>query len=215
MSVKDMTGLRIGQSTVIKRAPNDKRGHAMWLCKCDCGKTFVTNGASLRNGHTKSCGCLQRKTASAMGTHHLSRTPLYKAWSGMIQRCENPKNTAYCDYGAKGITVCDEWHRFETFYEWAMANGYRSDLTIERKDLDKGYCPSNCTYITRAEQNRNTHRTHRIPCGNKTITAAEAARMAGLSRSTVAQWVRDGKVKDIDDVFRLEQAIDNGRHPRK
>jgi hypothetical protein len=132
----------------------------------------------------------------------------------MIQRCENPKNTAYRDYGAKGVTVCAEWHRFENFYEWAMANGYRSDLTIERKDLNKGYCPSNCTYITRAEQNRNTRRTHRIPCGDKTVTAAEAARMAGLNRATVAQWVRDGKVKDIADVFRLERAIDNGMHKR-
>lgn len=215
MSVKDMTGLRIGQSTVIKRAPNGKRGQAMWLCQCDCGKTFVTLGSSLRNGHTKSCGCLQRTTASKKGTHHLSKTPLFKTWFAMIQRCENPNNKAYQDYGARGIRVCDEWHNFGTFYAWAMANGYRSDLTIERKDLNKGYCPSNCTYITRAEQNRNTRRTHRIPCGDRTITAAEAARMAGLSRSTVAQWVRDSKVKDITDVFRLEKAIDNGRHPRK
>ena len=133
----------------------------------------------------------------------------------MRQRCENPNHTAFKDYGARGIQVCEEWCNFEAFYAWAMANGYRRDLTIERKDLNKGYCPSNCIYITRAEQNRNTRRTHRIICGERTITAAEAARMAGLSRSTVAQWVRDGKVKDIDDVFRLEQAIDNGMHPRK
>lgn len=202
MSVKDMTGQRHGSLLVISRAPSDAYGNAMWLCRCDCGKVFVTQGCAIRNGHTKSCGHLQRETASARSaTHRMSKTRLYKAWSGMKQRCENPKNSAYRDYGANGITVCEEWHSFESFYAWAMAQGYEQGLTVERNDNSKGYGPDNCRLATRKEQNRNTRRTHRIRNGKRVITAAEAGRIAGVDRSTVAHWVRDGLVETVEDVL--------------
>ena len=208
MGVKDMTNKRFAQFEVIERTENDKYGNARWRCICDCGKEFVAVGSSIRNGHTKSCGCLQRKTASEMsGTHRKSKTPLYKAWAGMKQRCENPNSTAYADYGAKGVTVCEEWHDFEVFYQWATTNGYKPGLTIERKDCSKGYCPENCTFATRAEQNRNTTRTHRVLCEGGAITAAEAARVAGLSRSTVAKWIRNGEVSTMTDILEKTKTI--------
>ena len=125
----------------------------------------------------------------------------------MIQRCENPHNGAYCDYGGKGIKVCEEWKDFRGFMEWAMANGYDDTLTIERKDNRKGYNPQNCRFATRAEQNRNTTRTHRIKYGDRVLTAAEAGRIVGVDRSSVAKWVRDGRVETMDDVFKIA-----GRH---
>lgn len=207
MALKDMAGQRFGLITVVRRAENDKYGNARWLCRCDCGKEFVTLGHSIRNGHTRSCGHLQRDKASEMlRTHQMSKTALYKSWAGMVQRCSNPNAKAYKDYGARGITVCDEWRDFQKFYEWAVRNGYKPGLTIERMDNNKGYEPSNCTYATRAEQNRNTTRTHRIETSDGFITAAEAARIANLSRSTVAKWAREGLVSSLEEVLAKAEA---------
>ena len=121
----------------------------------------------------------------------------------MKQRCSNPNNSAFKDYGANGVTVCDEWQSFERFYEWMMLQGDKPGLTVDRKDNSKGYSPENCRLATRAEQNRNTTRTHRIICGDRVITAAEAGRIVGTARSTVAKWAREGRVITIDDVYAL------------
>lgn len=207
MSAKDMMGLRFGSLTVIDRAPSDRYGNAMWLCRCDCGKEIVTQGHAMRNGHTRSCGHLQKEVAMANGTHHLSKDRLYKVWSGMRQRCENPNNRAYRDYGAKGVTVCEAWKDFEVFYRWMIAHGYRRGLTIDRIDNSKGYSPENCRLATRMQQNQNTSRTHKIECDGGFITAAQAGRAAGVSRSTVAKWARDGKVRSLNDVYELKRRI--------
>ena len=213
MSAKDMTGMEVNSLKVIRRADNNADGDAMWECVCRCGRSFVAKGGSIRRGHTKSCGCLQRQAAANLkGTHRLSRTKLYKKWAGMKQRCYNEHADSFAHYGAKGITVCQEWQDFERFREWALANGYREGLTIEREDNGKGYGPSNCHWATRTEQNRNTTRTHRIVDGGKVITAAETAQIAGLSRSTVAEWCRTGEIETLEDVIRREKNIRNGRH---
>lgn len=214
VGVKEMTGKRFGSLVVIRREPNDKYGNAMWLCRCDCGREFVTQGHAIRNGHTRSCGHIQREKAAAMNaTHRMSNTALYKAWAGMKQRCENPNNASYHDYGARGITVCMEWHDFEVFYKWAVEQGYKPGLTIERKNNDLGYCPSNCTLATRTQQNQNTNRTHRIKTEQGYITAAQAARIAGVNRATVATWARDGIVQTLDDVIN-RAAMCRNKHRR-
>ena len=150
MAFVDLTGQRFGRLTVIRRDGTDNsKKNAMWLCLCDCGKTARTTSTRLRNGHTQSCGCfaLERmleggeKTRFAT-THGKSRTRVYHIRYGMLVRCYNTKEKKYPLYGGRGITVCDEWkNNFSAFYEWAMANGYRDDLTIDRIDNDKGYCP--------------------------------------------------------------------------
>lgn len=74
----------------------------------------------------------------------------------MHTRCYNEHFAAYKYYGGRGITICDEWREnFQAFHDWAMANGYRDDLTIDRIDNDKGYSPDNCRWITMEEQNKN------------------------------------------------------------
>ena len=210
-----MTGARCDQATVIRRAANDKYGCAMWECKCDCGKTFVTLGRHLRSGKTMSCGHLQRESASRLNkTHGKSKTALYGVWAGIKARCYNKNADSYSNYGAKGIALCEEWFDFSKFYDWAISSGYKQGLTIERKDNSKGYCPDNCCWANRADQNRNTTRTHRILDGERTITAAEAARVAGVSRSSVAEWCRLGIVQTLADVIEHEKNINNGRHPK-
>lgn len=165
----DLTGQRFGRLTVIERDGTDKNGrNVMWLCVCDCGGTTRTTTTHLRNGHAQSCGCLFREKLIEGGektrfatTHGKSRTRLYRILTGMKSRCYNPQSHKYPLYGARGITVCDEWkNSFQAFYEWAIANGYSDDLSIDRIDNDRGYSPNNCRWSTVTEQNRNRRCCH-------------------------------------------------------
>lgn len=162
----DLTGQKYGRLTVIERAGRTAHGeHAKWVCLCECGNVTTVIGKNLRNGNTTSCGCAHKEQMSQIGkanrTHGKSHTRLHKVWAGMIGRCYNPRKPYYKWYGGRGITVCDEWRNdFQSFYDWAMANGYdpdapRWDCTIDRIDVDGNYEPSNCRWVTMAEQNKN------------------------------------------------------------
>ena len=181
----DLTGQFFDRLTVIERASNKvkkKKVLAMWKCRCECGKTVIVSGEALRRGTTRSCGCLQKDTVGSLRrTHGRWRSKLYHIWNSMIQRCENSKDKHYHLYGAEGKTVCDEWHDFQAFYDWAMANGYKEGLTIERIDGTKGYSPENCRWATKKEQANNTRRNHLITYNGKT--------------QTMAQWADEYKIK--------------------
>lgn len=159
--INDLTGQKYGKLTVIKYCGSNKRGRALWLCQCDCGNTKVILGNSLLSKLTLSCGCYNKEHSKNIHTkHNLSYSKLYKVWGGMKTRCYNPKFMYYSNYGGRGITICDEWlNNFKTFYEWAINNGYKEGLTIDRINNDGIYEPSNCRWITRAEQNRNQRKT--------------------------------------------------------
>lgn len=161
----DITGNKYGRLTVIKRIPNTLERTTRWLCKCDCGKLHEVNKNMLINGTTQSCGCYARELF--MGnklkeTHDESRTRLYRVWQSMKQRCYDKNTNGYKDYGARGITVCEEWLKYENFSKWAKENGYQDNLTIDRKDNSKGYSPDNCRWLTIKEQNRNKRYNHII-----------------------------------------------------
>ena len=119
-------------------------------------------------------------------THGKRHTRLYSIWTDMKTRCNNPKRDKYARYGARGITVCEEWlNNFQAFYDWAMANGYADNLTIDRKDNDKGYSPENCRWITMKEQASNKSTNHLITHDGQTCTIAEWARKTGISREVL------------------------------
>lgn len=135
-----------------------KRKYRFGLYKCYCGVEFKTVIRNVKTGQTRSCGCYNRQLIKEINTTHgLSRHRLYRVWSVMLDRCENKNNKGYENYGARGITVCDEWKTdFKSFYDWAIENGYQEGLTIDRIDNDNGYFPNNCRWTTKKVQSRNT-----------------------------------------------------------
>ena len=152
----DIVNQRFGRLVVIERIENTEDGKSQFKCLCDCGRYKNIRGKTLRNGKTKSCGCLlseeSRKRATIHGARH---TRLYQIWSGMKQRCFNPRATKYELYGGRGITVCEEWKNdFKSFYDWAVSHGYQDNLTIDRIDSDGNYEPFNCQWITLRENGR-------------------------------------------------------------
>ena len=138
---------------------SSKRKYRFGIYKCGfCGEEFRTLINSVKNGHTKSCGCYQkRRTSESQKTHGLRSTRLYTVWADIKRRTLNPKNKRYSDYGGRGITICDEWLDVQNFYDWAMENGYEENkgLSIDRIDNNGNYCPENCRWTTSIIQNRN------------------------------------------------------------
>jgi hypothetical protein len=181
--LKDITGERFGKLTVIKRG-EDFIGPAgretQWVCKCDCGNTTIVRGHALRNGHTRSCGCL---IVDSSTKHGLYNTKIYGKYNKMKHRCFNSNNKHYKRYGGRGITICDEWlgeNGFINFYNWAMANGYSDDLTIDRINNDGNYEPSNCRWTTQEVQANNTSNNVIIKYNNEEHTISEWAKIYNI-----------------------------------
>lgn len=203
----DLTGQKFGKLTVIKREKNIRKNDgsiiSRWMCKCDCGNETIVYSSFLKNGHTKSCGCLQKKNATKKFTkHNLSKSRIFKTFMSMKRRCYTKSQTAYKYYGARGIKVCAEWldkdNGFINFYNWAMQNGYTDDLTIDRIDVNGNYEPSNCKWVTMKEQANNRRNNIYIEYRGEKHTISEWSRLVNLSYKTLyGRYSRGCKIEDI------------------
>ena len=187
----DLTGQRFGRLVAIKAVGKDKGKHILWECRCDCGKTTNVSTTKLTLGRTKSCGCWREERTK---THGKRDTRLYSIWAHMKQRCSNPNVERYPRYGGRGIKVCQEWaDDFETFYIWAMANGYQDGLQIDRIDNDGDYKPENCRWVTVKDQCENKSTNIYIEYGGERHTLQEWVQITGIPLSTAYSRYKAGK----------------------
>ena len=193
----DLTGQRFGRLTVVKRMddgirPNGTK-YVRWLCKCDCSNEVIVDGNSLKRQHTTSCGCYLRERSTQVHTTHGQRhSRLYTIWRTMKLRCSNPKTNGYKDYGGKGVTVCEEWQDFDAFFDWAMQNGYSDSLTIDRKDRNGNYEPSNCKWATQKEQQNNKSTNHLLTYNGETKTMTQWADEYRMNFHTLKERIKRG-----------------------
>jgi hypothetical protein len=184
----DLSGQRFGKLYVLNYEKTNNRRQAIFKCKCDCGNIAFVVGSRLKNNYTKSCGCLQKEKAKTQiqefnnkglrskgnSKHNMRHTELYKHWCNMKRRCNCKTNHNYMYYGARGIKVCNEWNEsFVEFKEWALNNGYKDGLSIERIDVNKNYEPQNCKWIPYELQIRNRRNTIKLEYKNETKTLIE------------------------------------------
>lgn len=184
--LKDLTGFEVNGIKVVSYAGTNAKNRSLWNCQCHCGAEFITVGSELKRGRIKSCGCLLKRI------NGLYRSRVYRIHHMMMCRCYTKSTTNYEYYGGKGIKVCGEWHNFMNFYRWAMANGYRDDLTIDRIDGNKDYEPSNCKWSTREEQSNNISSNVVIEFCGKKMTMSEWSRELGMNRNTLEKRIRNG-----------------------
>lgn len=157
--IKDETGKQYGRLTVNSLSHQDPSGAAFWNATCNCGVSIVVSGASLRNGHTRSCGCYAKEQRIIANTkHNRSNTALYRVWTAMKQRCTNSNASGYKDYGGRGITYHPDFETFEGFYAY-VKDLYVPGLEMDRIDNDGDYTYGNLRWATHREQMENTRRT--------------------------------------------------------
>lgn len=196
----DITNEKYNHLTALYPTDKKEGSATVWHCRCDCGNEVDVGIGRLRYGSVKTCGKCEYHLEGVRKCHELWHTPLEKAlakrFRGILKRCYNPRCKAYPDYGGRGILVCDEWLKDRRkFVEWGLANGFRPELSIDRIDVNKGYSPDNCRWVTDKVQGNNKRDNVYVTVGHRT--------------HTITQWsiLID---RPLFALYRLSQIDDNG-----
>ena len=200
MPMVDITGKTFGRLTVICFSHKDTRRQLYWKCLCSCGNEKIICGNRLKNGNTKSCGCLLSEWAKKLGSelhqskHGMYGSRTYNIWHLMIKRCNNRNSTGYKYYGGRGIVVCENWKVFENFYKdmGECPNG----LTLDRIDSNSGYSKENCRWATRKEQQNNMRNNKFLTRGGITKTVSQWAEKLNINRGTLQKRIDMGWTDD-------------------
>lgn len=195
--VNDIVGKEFGKLTVLKYSHSipckSKRGYFHYYsCKCQCGNIKLVERSNLLSRKTKSCGCSTYETnIKRLYKHGKRYSRINNIWRGLKQRCYNPKRIQYKYYGEKGIKICQEWlNDFQTFYDWAIANGYQENLTIDRINRDGNYEPSNCRWVTWRLQANNKQNVPLYSYKGLKLSIAEWSRRYNMDTETLRERIK-------------------------
>lgn len=181
-------GKRQGKLVVLSHFKKGKHNYNYFVCQCDCGRISEIRVNHFINDHQTTCGRLHKKYENSNVGY-----ALYSAWNSMCRRCYNPKDHKYYRYGARGIEVCKEWKNdYDVFYSWAISNGYKLGLSLDRINNDGNYEPSNCRWTTRKQQQRNTCRNKIIQYNGETRCLAEWCELLNLPYVTTNSRLHKG-----------------------
>jgi hypothetical protein len=191
----EYVGRRYGKWLVTDavRAEIGGRERNAVMCECDCGQRRIIMPDALKRGMSTQCSTCSNRQKAAMKSrlvHGKSNSPLHRSWIQMRARCSRASCPDYPRYGGRGISVCAEWANFPTFQQWAMENGFRPGLTIDRRDNDGNYEPGNCRWITRQAQNRNRGDNKRYPFRGQMLMVSEIAEITGQPLTMLRQRIQ-------------------------
>lgn len=189
----DLTGHSFGRLTALRPTAGRKIGCVVWRCSCSCGAELDVPSAYLKSGQKRSCGCLVVVENKSRSKHGMSKTSVYQAWRSMKLRCFSPSDKGFHDYGARGISVCQEWlDSFEAFNSH-IGPKPKGRFTIGRIENNRGYEPGNVRWETSKQQNRNRRNTVRYVIDGVDASLAEHAERRGLNLKSVRQRIRNGE----------------------
>ncbi len=196
MSIK--IGEKFDRLTVLSFVgKSEDKKHKIFECECDCGGITLVRGDNLPNGHSKSCGCLCEEVRSSVHTTHgetknHTRSSEFSAWQSMLNRCCNKSCKSYCNYGGRGIKVCERWQEsFESFLS-DMGRKPSNKHSIERKDNNGNYDPQNCIWATAKIQSRNRRSNIVIRLDGQTMVLKDWCLKLGLQYRTVHWRISNG-----------------------
>lgn len=198
MKIVDLTGMRFAKLVVLKKSQEKgARNQIKWDCICDCGKPRTMDGGTLKDYKSLRCCPTMIAEKPIAIRHGMSKSRLYRIYRHMINRCKNSKVESYYLYGGRGISVCDEWQKFEPFRDWALSNGYKENLSIDRIDNELGYFPGNCKWSTNFEQAQNKRNT---VLNFDTVRKIRELRASGVKNKVLAEMFGVTRTT-ISDVF--------------
>lgn len=212
---KDLSGLRFGRLVAIERSGVNRHHQSMWKCKCDCGKYTVVMIANLQGSNpsqtkkrtTKSCGCLKREaTVNALFRHGGTHTSEYRTYKAIGQRCYNPNNPSYDNYGGRGIRMCNKWRKSFLSFVKDMGPKPSPFHTVDRINPNGNYAPSNCRWATRLEQANNKRCTRKFHVSGEVMSMKETADHFNISYDLLKRRIKSGMT--------LKQAIETPKRPK-
>lgn len=203
-SFQNLAGLTIGSWKVVSRAENGTGGRTRWRCLCACGTEKIVPSCHLKSGKSVSCGCVRPSGDKHPAFKHGGKRDharMYRTWCNIIQRCENPANPGYADYGGRGIKICARWRNdFVAFME-DMGPRPSPAHTVDRRNNDGNYEPANCRWADRKTQSRNRRGRHYVTIKGETMPLSAAVERFGGNYGTIKWRLRIGQ--SVEEAFRL------------